>query len=153
MVAAEKYATAESDENVLGSDNAKQMNVVTTANTIEQMVVLSLIVLKYFAPTSTCNAWINVLFKRKHTAVAYHTHLDPQNKCCPISQTLVKWGYAAQYSVIIIPVYNTINATITVTISPRPSPNIEYDHGNDIMAKQMYSENKSPAVFCHEQSL
>lgn len=33
-----------------------------------------------------------------------------------------------------------------VRIRPGTRPSIEYDHGKDMMAKQMYSENNSAAV-------
>lgn len=120
---------------------------------MEQMVVLSEMVLKYLAPTKTCKAWIKVLFNKKHTAVAYQAHLEPQNKCWPMSHTSVKWGYAAQYSVIVRPVYNTVRATNKVKINPGTNPKTEYDQGKDMIARQIYSENKSPAVFCQEQFL
>jgi hypothetical protein len=43
-------------------------------------------------------------------------------------------------------VYSTIAATTHVKIRPGTSPRIEYDHGKDMMARQMYSENSSAAV-------
>ena len=43
-------------------------------------------------------------------------------------------------------VYNTMIATTTVKINPGTRPKIEYEYGNDMMAKQMYSENKRAAV-------
>ena len=43
-------------------------------------------------------------------------------------------------------VYSTIAATTHVKMSPGTSPRIEYDHGKDMMARQMYSENSSAAV-------
>jgi hypothetical protein len=36
----------------------------------------------------------------------------------------------------------------TVKIRPGTKPRIEYDQGNDMMARQIYSENSSAAVFC-----
>ena len=35
----------------------------------------------------------------------------------------------------------------TVRISPGTRPSKEYDHGNDMMARQMYSENSKAAVW------
>jgi len=37
-------------------------------------------------------------------------------------------------------------ATTTVKIRPGTRPRIEYDHGNDMMARQIYSEKRSAAV-------
>ena len=43
-------------------------------------------------------------------------------------------------------VYRTNAATTTVRISPGTNPRTEYEYGNDMMAKQMYSENSKAAV-------
>jgi hypothetical protein len=39
----------------------------------------------------------------------------------------------------------------TVRINPGTRPRIEYDQGNDMIAKQIYSEKSSAAVFCQLQ--
>jgi hypothetical protein len=44
-------------------------------------------------------------------------------------------------------VYKTTPAMKTVRISPGTRPKTEYDHGNDMMARQMYSEKSSAAVY------
>lgn len=36
---------------------------------------------------------------------------------------------------------------MTVKIKPGTSPNTEYEYGNDMIAKQMYSEKSSAAVW------
>jgi hypothetical protein len=43
-------------------------------------------------------------------------------------------------------VYRTTPAMNTVRINPGTRPRIEYDQGNDIMARQIYSEKSSAAV-------
>jgi hypothetical protein len=43
-------------------------------------------------------------------------------------------------------VYRTTPAMKTVRISPGTRPRTEYDHGKDMMARQMYSEKSSAAV-------
>jgi len=43
-------------------------------------------------------------------------------------------------------VYRTKPATTTVKIKPGTKPRTEYEYGNDMMAKQMYSENSRAAV-------
>jgi len=43
-------------------------------------------------------------------------------------------------------VYKTRPATTTVRIRPGTRPKVAYEYGNDMMAKQMYSENNSAAV-------
>ena len=48
-------------------------------------------------------------------------------------------------------VYSTDMATTTVTIRPGTKPKTEYEYGNDMMARQMYSEKRSAAV-CHFMS-
>jgi len=45
-------------------------------------------------------------------------------------------------------VYKTTAAINTVKMMASTSPKIEYDHGNDMMARQMYSENSRAAVYC-----
>jgi hypothetical protein len=54
---------------------------------------------------------------------------------------------------MIKPVYRVVKETKMVIIIPGINPRTEYDQGNDKMAKQMYSENNRPAVFCQEQDL
>jgi len=44
-------------------------------------------------------------------------------------------------------VYKTRPATTTVRIRPGTRPKVAYEYGNDMMAKQMYSENNSAAVY------
>jgi hypothetical protein len=41
----------------------------------------------------------------------------------------------------------------TVKINPGTSPRMEYDHGNDMMARQMYSEKSSAAVYLYQFAL
>jgi hypothetical protein len=43
-------------------------------------------------------------------------------------------------------VYRTSAAMTMVKIKPGTSPRMEYDHGKDMMARQMYSEKSSAAV-------
>lgn len=43
--------------------------------------------------------------------------------------------------------YSTKPATTNVKIRPGTNPRTEYEYGKDIMAKQMYSENSSAAVY------
>jgi hypothetical protein len=43
-------------------------------------------------------------------------------------------------------VYNTKPATTTVRIKPGTRPNTEYEYGNDMIAKQIYSEKSRAAV-------
>jgi hypothetical protein len=43
-------------------------------------------------------------------------------------------------------VYSTSAATTTVKIRPGTRPSTEYEYGNDIMAKQMYSAKSNAAV-------
>ena len=43
-------------------------------------------------------------------------------------------------------VYNTRPAITTVRIRPGTRPRTEYEYGNDMIAKQMYSENNRAAV-------
>ena len=57
---------------------------------------------------------------------------------------------------VIKDVYKTKAAMTTVKIRPGTRPRTEYDHGNDMMAKQMYSENSRAAVwsidqYCHSK--
>lgn len=47
---------------------------------------------------------------------------------------------------IVIDVYHTTREMKTVRIRPGTRPKTEYDQGNDIMAKQIYSEKRSAAV-------
>lgn len=49
-------------------------------------------------------------------------------------------------------VYKTEAATTTVTIRPGTRPRTEYEYGNDMIAKQMYSAKSSAAV-CGGSSL
>ena len=42
--------------------------------------------------------------------------------------------------------YNTNAATTMVRMRPGTSPRIEYDHGNDMIARQMYSLKSKAAV-------
>jgi hypothetical protein len=44
-------------------------------------------------------------------------------------------------------VYRTNAAMTAVRIRPGTRPRMEYDQGNDMMARQMYSENSSAAVY------
>ena len=44
-------------------------------------------------------------------------------------------------------VYKTKPATTTVKIKPGTRPNTEYEYGNDMIAKQMYSEKSRAAVW------
>jgi len=44
-------------------------------------------------------------------------------------------------------VYSTRAATTTVRIKPGTRPKTEYEYGKDMMAKQMYSEKSSAAVY------
>ena len=48
---------------------------------------------------------------------------------------------------IVSDVYNTTRATKTVRIKPGTRPKTEYAHGNDMIARQMYSEKSNAAVF------
>jgi hypothetical protein len=43
-------------------------------------------------------------------------------------------------------VYRTRPATTTVKIRPGTKPKVAYEYGNDMIAKQMYSENNNAAV-------
>lgn len=43
-------------------------------------------------------------------------------------------------------VYSTVPAITTVKMRPGTRPRMEYDHGKDMMARQMYSEKSSAAV-------
>ncbi len=43
--------------------------------------------------------------------------------------------------------YNTKAATTIVKINPGTRPSSEYDHGKDMIARQMYSEKSSAAVY------
>jgi hypothetical protein len=51
-----------------------------------------------------------------------------------------------QNSHVVKEVYRTRPAITKVKIKPGTRPRIEYDHGNDMMARQMYSENSRAAV-------
>jgi hypothetical protein len=44
-------------------------------------------------------------------------------------------------------VYRTNAAITAVRIRPGTRPKIEYDQGNDMIARQMYSENSKAAVY------
>src|ERR1700760_3050739 len=59
------------------------------------------------------------------------------------------WGYAYQTT---IEVYRTSAATTTVKIRPGTRPRTEYEYGNDMIARQMYSENSKAAVLCQNVS-
>ena len=48
-------------------------------------------------------------------------------------------------------VYSTDMATTTVMIRPGTKPKMEYEYGNDMIARHMYSEKRSAAV-CHFMS-
>lgn len=50
-------------------------------------------------------------------------------------------------------VYSTRAATTTVKIRPGTRPSTEYDHGNDMIARHMYSENSRAAVYVHTVSV
>lgn len=80
------------------------------------------------------------------TAVAYHAHVLPQNSICPMSQTSRTSGWRIQNSQTTSDVYKTKAATTTVRIKPGTSPRTEYEYGNDIMARQIYSEKSNAAV-------
>ena len=43
-------------------------------------------------------------------------------------------------------VYNTMAATTTVRMMPGTRPKIEYEYGKDMIARQMYSENRRAAI-------
>lgn len=43
-------------------------------------------------------------------------------------------------------VYSTMPATTTVRMRPGTRPRMAYEYGNDMIAKQMYSENNKAAV-------
>ena len=47
---------------------------------------------------------------------------------------------------VVSEVYRTAMATTTVSIKPGTNPRIEYDHGNDMIARQIYSEKSRAAV-------
>lgn len=49
-------------------------------------------------------------------------------------------------------VYKTEAATTTVTIRPGTRPRIEYEYGNDMIARQMYSAKRSAAVYGNSSS-
>jgi hypothetical protein len=44
-------------------------------------------------------------------------------------------------------VYKTKAAMTTVRMRPGTRPSTEYEYGNDMIAKQMYSEKRSAAVY------
>lgn len=44
-------------------------------------------------------------------------------------------------------------ATTQVKMRPGTSPRMEYDHGKDMMAKQIYSEKSRAAVYVDEISI
>lgn len=48
---------------------------------------------------------------------------------------------------IISDVYKTTLAIKTVKIKPGTSPRTEYEFGNDMIARQMYSEKRRAAVY------
>lgn len=54
---------------------------------------------------------------------------------------------------IIRDVYSTIAATTTVKIRPGTRPSTEYDHGNDMIARQIYSEKSRAAVYYTNRKL
>jgi hypothetical protein len=47
-------------------------------------------------------------------------------------------------------VYNTVAAMNTVRIIPGTRPRIEYDQGKDMIARQIYSEKRSAAVYMED---
>lgn len=81
------------------------------------------------------------------TAVAYHAQFEPQKSILPMSQTLWTWGCSKQNRQRTSDVYWTVAATPMVTRTPGTIPNTEYEKGKDMIAKQMYSENSSAAVY------
>lgn len=46
-------------------------------------------------------------------------------------------------------VYSTNPATTKVRMIPGTRPRMEYEYGNDMIARQMYSENSRAAVYVH----
>jgi hypothetical protein len=89
---------------------------------------------------------MNVLFRMNIIAVAYHAQVFPQNNIWPISQTSLISGCLRQNSQTTNDVYRTIPATTTVRMSPGTRPRTEYEYGNDMIAKHIYSEKSKPAV-------
>ncbi len=49
-------------------------------------------------------------------------------------------------------VYKTEAATTTVTMRPGTRPRTEYEYGNDMIARQMYSAKRSAAVYGNSSS-
>jgi hypothetical protein len=107
---------------------------------------------------------MKVLFNKNMTAVIYQAILESQKRYWPMSQTSRTSGwrkqnlligvsiqtartYDSQAYQIIRDVYSTIAATTTVKIRPGTRPRTEYDHGNDMMARQIYSEKSKAAVY------
>jgi len=71
-----------------------------------------------------------------------------------VAQTKFPGTVRTPYQEIRICAYQTINevyktraAMTTVMIRPGTNPRTEYEYGNDIMAKQIYSANNSAAVY------
>ena len=89
---------------------------------------------------------MKVLFKQNITAVNHQAHLWFQNSIWPRSHTSLTSGCRRQNSHRMRDVYNTSPAITQVKISPGTKPRIEYDHGNDMIAKQIYSEKSKNAV-------
>lgn len=107
---------------------------------------------------------MNVLFRRNMAMVSTKTIIELPNKYLDISHTSLTSGCRRQnllYSMLakdfsaifqslshqrIKEVYRTKAATAIVHIKPGMSPRIEYDHGNDMIAKQIYSRNNRAAV-------
>lgn len=110
---------------------------------------------------------MKVLLSKNMTAVNHHAHLWFQNSIWPRSQTSRTSGWRRQNSLSGVrrrrahaaqgahqrtnDVYSTIAATTTVKIRPGTRPRTEYDQGNDMMARQMYSENSKAAVWAWSQ--
>jgi hypothetical protein len=90
---------------------------------------------------------MKVLFNKNMTAVIYQAILESQKRYWPMSQTSRTSGWRKQNLQIIRDVYSTIAATTTVKIRPGTRPRTEYDHGNDMMARQIYSEKSKAAVY------
>ena len=92
---------------------------------------------------------MNVLFKRKNTAVTLYAHFEPPNSACPISHTSrtehggrggeERRGFKGRYNVLsgcfmqylhsTSDVYRTHIATTSVKIMPGTSPKTEKDQG------------------------
>ena len=107
---------------------------------------------------------MKVLFNKNITAVAHQAILESQNRYWPMSHTsrisgwrkqnrllesqsgTVKGTFALTYQMV-SDVYSTTRATKTVRMRPGTRPKTEYAHGNDIIARHMYSEKSNAAVY------